>query len=81
MKMGISPSNERKDMEETESKMLTPTELADRWKIHEMTLGNWRSQKRGPKYVKLGDSRNAPVLYRLEDVIEYEEKYIVKTGT
>jgi hypothetical protein len=34
--------------------LLTPEELADRWKINRRTLDNWRSARIGPPYVKLG---------------------------
>ena len=50
-------------------KYLTPEQLSNRWggKPTEETLGVWRHKKKGPKFVKLGR-----VLYRLSDVVEYE---------
>jgi len=56
--------------------MLTPEELADRWANDVRTLANWRSLKRGPAYVKIGSS----VMYRIEDVLEYEKNNTVHTS-
>jgi len=61
-----------------EKEMLTTTELAERWSLSEITLKKWRQKSIGPKYVKLG-GRN--VLYRIQDVIQYEKQNLVKTGT
>ncbi len=52
--------------------LLTPAELAERWRIHWKTLSNWRVQGRGPAYVKLGTGKAMRVLYRIEDVERYE---------
>jgi transposase-like protein len=62
-------------------KLITTQELAARWSMHPNTLANWRHQKRGPKYVKIGRMRKSPVYYRLKDILEYENKSIVKTGS
>ena len=35
--------------------------------IHPRTLNNWRSQKRGPTYAKMGGR----VVYRIEDLEAY----------
>ena len=53
---------------------LTTQQLADRWGISPQTLENWRSQGKGPKYVKLGAGGSSPVVYRLADVEKYERK-------
>lgn len=54
----------------TEKEFLTPHDLCKRWggAITTGTLANWRSTRRGPKFVKVGGR----VLYRLADVQEYE---------
>lgn len=52
--------------------MLTPVELASRLKMSEGTLANWRSQGKGPKYLKLEDDT---VRYRLLDVQEWETEW------
>lgn len=50
---------------------LTPKELAARYggAIAPKTLANWRSQGKGPPYVKLGGR----VVYALHDVLEWEK--------
>ena len=57
------------------SQLLTPKELADRWKVADNTLRKWRVNGTGPAYIKLGDSRNAEVRYRIEDVEAFEKSY------
>jgi len=46
--------------------------LAARWGMDAKTLGNWRVQKKGPVYVKLGAGRGCKVLYMLDDVRAWE---------
>jgi predicted DNA-binding transcriptional regulator AlpA len=48
--------------------MMSETKLAERWGISPKTLQRWRTEKRGPQYIKLGKN----VRYRLEDVHAYE---------
>jgi hypothetical protein len=52
--------------------VLTTRELASRWSLSPKTLGNWRSQKRGPSYEKVGEWM---VVYPLKDVLAYEKKF------
>lgn len=49
---------------------LSSAELAKRWNLHIVTLANWRAQKRGPAFVKLGTR----VLYPLDGVKKYEQE-------
>ncbi len=49
---------------------LTSNQLAKRWVIRTETLSQWRWNGRGPQYVKIGRR----VLYRLEDVLGFEEQ-------
>jgi hypothetical protein len=51
--------------------MLTTEELAARLKMSVGTLMNWRSQEKGPPFLKLEDDT---VRYKVVDVIEWEEK-------
>ena len=44
-----------------------PRETADRLGIKASTLRNWRSESRGPRYVKFGKL----VRYRLADIAEF----------
>jgi predicted DNA-binding transcriptional regulator AlpA len=56
----------------TPSELLTPDELVTRWDgaVTTGTLANWRSQDRGPRYVKIGRA----VRYRLADIVEWENE-------
>lgn len=47
----------------------TETELAQRWAISIKTLQRWRSENRGPRYIKL----SKVVRYRLADILDYEQ--------
>lgn len=49
---------------------LTPSQLVTRWNgaVTTGTLSNWRSQQRGPTFVKFGRS----VRYPIAAVMEYE---------
>lgn len=56
---------------------LNQTELAARWKISPRTLERWRWTGEGPRFVKLGGR----VVYRLEDIEEYEREQIRASTT
>ncbi len=49
-------------------RVLNENELAQRWGISPKTLQRWRSEGRGPKYLKLSKR----VSYPLETVIDFE---------
>jgi predicted DNA-binding transcriptional regulator AlpA len=51
-----------------ERRVLTETELANRWGISPKTLQRWRTEGRGPHYMKLSKR----VTYPLDVVTEYE---------
>lgn len=53
---------------------LTPRDLARRWKMHPGTLANWRDKYEGPIYFRAG----AKILYRLKDILKYEEDHSVE---
>jgi hypothetical protein len=55
---------------------LTQRDLSDRWHVSQRTLENMRWQKRGPKYLKV----TGRVLYRLEDVEDYERNSLHAGG-
>lgn len=42
------------DTPETEVQYLTPDDLARMWKVSVGTIANWRVQKRGPEFVRIG---------------------------
>ncbi|MDN4489243.1 DNA-binding protein [Demequina sp. SYSU T00068] len=47
---------------------LTPVQLAARWQVDATVLANWRYQRRGPAFVKIGSL----VRYRLDAIQAYE---------
>jgi hypothetical protein len=57
-------------MKSSEAGYLQPRELAERWRgvVTLSTLDNWRSQNRGPRFVKIGGR----VLYPVAEVEAYE---------
>ena len=63
------------------SRLLTPEELAERWDYTVETLANWRSDNRGPRFVKMAEkgTSKAGVRYRLSDVEAYEANHLVGT--
>jgi len=56
-------------------KHLNQRQLADRWDISEASLERWRTEGIGPLYLKL----QGRVLYRLEDVEQYEANCLHKS--
>ena len=48
---------------------LTQFDLARRWVISPRTLERWRWLKQGPPYLRVGGR----VIYRLEDIEQYEQ--------
>lgn len=60
---------------------LSAKELSERWAgiVAAGTLKNWRSQKKGPKYVKFGRDSNSHVAYRIEDIVAFEKKMTKET--
>jgi excisionase family DNA binding protein len=56
--------------------LLTPDEAADFLSLSTETLAQWRSQRRGPNYIKL---EGRLVRYRTAELERYLEERIVKT--
>jgi hypothetical protein len=52
------------------TKHLNQIDLANRWKLSPRTLERWRWAGEGPRFMKLGGR----VVYRLEDIEEYERE-------
>lgn len=61
------------------SNLLTPKELAERWKVQVGTLRKWRYLDTGPAYIKMGDGRNAQIRYRADDIVKYEKDRLFVT--
>lgn len=66
--MGTIISNEVRVVEDH---YLTASDLVKRWgkSISTGTLANWRHGKKGPRFYKI----SGRVLYKLADVVEWEE--------
>lgn len=56
--------------------LLNAGQLATRWGMSRESLAQWRYLGRGPAYVKVGKR----VLYRLSDVLAFEESQTVNPG-
>lgn len=52
--------------------LLTTRELAERWRLTDWTLRQWRAHGIGPAYLRLGPGRASEVRYRLADIEDYE---------
>jgi len=58
----------KKNMKATlTKKTLTPHQVSEMYGIAKGTLGNYRAQRRGPRFYKVGKK----VLYRIEDIEAY----------
>ena len=53
-----------------EKAFLTSKELADRWRLSDQTLANWRYTGKGPAFTRVGSR----VLYPIDKVQEYETR-------
>jgi predicted DNA-binding transcriptional regulator AlpA len=49
-------------------RLISEEELSNRWSIARKTLANWRTQKVGPAFIKLGGA----VRYHLDEVERWE---------
>ncbi|PTD16702.1 helix-turn-helix transcriptional regulator [Sphingomonas fennica] len=60
----------------TDSKFLTPDEVAERYRggVSVGTLRNWRAMRLGPSFVKIGKA----VLYPLDELDAWDERNKVK---
>ena len=54
--------------------LLTSEESQDFLRVSQQTLANWRVQKIGPPYIKLGGK----VLYRISDLEEWLDSRLVR---
>lgn len=50
---------------------LSRAEVAELLRLEEATLRSWATQGRGPRFVKLGRGRSAPVRYAQEEYTAY----------
>lgn len=59
------------------SDLLTAEDLAARWHMSPRSFERWRRQGVGPKWVRL----RGKILYRLHDVVAYENAQLEGHGT
>jgi len=64
------PGFESPSSEDAARRVLTEHELASRWGLCHKTLGRWRTEGRGPEYLKL----SGRVRYALAAVLDFEAK-------
>lgn len=55
---------------------LNQVELSRRWRLSCRTLERWRSQGKGPRYLKIGGR----ILYRLADIEAFEARELRMAG-
>ena len=53
----------------TTTDLLNPSQVAQRYGITPETLSNWRRERKGPPFIRIGKRRT---MYRLQDVLEWE---------
>jgi hypothetical protein len=58
----------------TSDTLLTEQQLAERWRVSQRTLRRWRSTARLPAHIRIGHPVVGRVLYRLADVLAFEER-------
>jgi hypothetical protein len=58
----------------TSDTLLTEQQLAERWRVSQRTLRRWRSTARLPAHIRIGHPVVGRVLYRLTDVLAFEER-------
>lgn len=69
-------------MKKAQSKLdgvISAERLAVRWGMSPRTLENWRSAGKGPDFIRVGGDKGSLIVYRVEDVMEYESIWLVKT--
>lgn len=54
---------------------MTTVEVAKMLKLSPRSLEKMRLDNRGPRYLRLGDSGKAKVIYKLTDVLEWLEQF------
>jgi 7,8-dihydro-6-hydroxymethylpterin-pyrophosphokinase len=58
-----------------DDELITPAQLAEELHTTERSLGQMRYQRKGPKYIKVGER----VLYRRSDIRDYLDARTVQT--
>ncbi len=58
-----------------EDRYYTPKEAADFLGVSVWTLARWRTECRGPVFLKLGNKSNSPIRYERTSLIHYASIY------
>ena len=53
----------------SERAYLTSKEVADRWRLSDQTMANWRHAGKGPPFIRVGSR----VLYPIEGITAFEK--------
>lgn len=56
------------------SELLHPRQVAERYGITPETLSNWRRERKGPPFIRLGQGKRPRVMYRVADINEWERR-------
>lgn len=51
--------------------LMKPEDVAERLQVSMHTIEYWRAKRTGPKFVKIGEGKRAPVRYRKSEVEAY----------
>jgi hypothetical protein len=62
-------------------RLLTPKEVSTILQVTQETLARWRQLEDGPKFVKFGRGRTAPIRYQVSDVIAFVEQSLRESTT
>ena len=69
MTQGTDILPERPELD-SRARLVTQAELARRWRMSGRTLERWRAERYGPLWIRIGGR----ILYRLEDILAYEDR-------
>lgn len=58
--------------------LMHPRDVAKRYNMTPESLSNWRREGKGPKFVRLGNGKSPRVMYRVKDVVAWEEQNLTK---
>jgi len=58
----------------TNDTLLTEQQLAERWRVSQRSLRRWRSTAKLPPHIRIGHPVVGRVLYRLADVLAFEDR-------
>tara|TARA_R110000803_G_scaffold25640_1_gene61273 strand:- start:1843 stop:2031 length:189 start_codon:yes stop_codon:yes gene_type:complete len=58
-----------------ENKDLTPAQLAERWDITRVWLYMLKAKNQVPPYRKLGMGKKPRIVFKIDDVIEFENEH------